>query len=327
MGGVLQAFQIPAFVAATTQLVPAKHRQRAAGMSSFSEAVGAILGPGLAGILMRFGGLDAVLLADLVTFLVAAATLAAVRFPPLPAAREEGKHGSWFADLAEGWHWIASRPGLVAITLWFVSVNLLGTMTWFALLGPMVLARSGNDPLAYAQVQSAMGFGTLAAGLVLAGWGGPARLIHGMFGGAALSFLCGDLLLAFGRSTWVWSMGAFLGAAFIPPIIAANRALWQAKTPHDLQGRVLSLQGTLRMALMPLGLLLAGPLADRVFEPAMHAGAPLAALLGPLLGVGPGAGMALMFSLTGVLGTLGSLAGYLVPRMSHVQEELPDAAG
>jgi hypothetical protein len=148
-----------------------------------------------------------------------------------------------------------------------------------------------------------------------------------MFGGAALSFLCGDLLLAFGRSTWVWSMGAFLGAAFIPPIIAANRALWQAKTPHDLQGRVLSLQGTLRMALMPLGLLLAGPLADRVFEPAMHAGAPLAALLGPLLGVGPGAGMALMFSLTGVLGTLGSLAGYLVPRMSHVQEELPDAAG
>jgi len=160
LGGLLQAFQLPAFLAATTQLVPAEHRQRASGMSSFSEAVGAIVGPGLAGILMRFGGLETVLVADLVTFLVAAATLMVVRFPSLPAARAESKRGHWLADLAEGWRFIAARPGLVAITGWFVAVNLVGTLTWFALLGPMVLARSGNDPLAFAQVQSAMGFGS-----------------------------------------------------------------------------------------------------------------------------------------------------------------------
>jgi hypothetical protein len=146
-----------------------------------------------------------------------------------------------------------------------------------------------------------------------------------MLGGAAISFLLGDLLLAFGRGPWVWSLGGFLGAAFIPPILAANRALWQAKTPHDLQGRVFSLQGTLRLAFMPVGFLLAGPLADRVFEPAMRAGGTLAGAFGGLVGTGPGAGMALMFVATGVLGTLGSLAGYTVRNVRRVQEEVPDA--
>ena len=123
----------------------------------------------------------------------------------------------------------------------------------------------------------------------------------------------------------MWSLGGFLGAAFIPPILAANRALWQAKTPHDLQGRVFSAQGTLRLAFMPVGYLVAGPLADRVFEPAMRAGGALTSAFGGLVGTGPGAGIALMFVATGVLGTLGSLAGYAVRSVRRVQESLPDA--
>lgn len=327
LGGLLQAFQLPAFVAATTQLVPPEHRQRAAGMSSFSEAVGAIAGPGLAGVLMRFGGLEAVLVADLVTFLVAAATLLAVRFPPLPSAHAAQERPAWHAEIFEAWRFIRARAGLLQITAWWVAVNFVGTLTWIALLGPMVLARSGKDPLAFAQVQSAMGFGSLVGSLALAAWGGPRRLIHGMLATAAVSFACGDLLLGLGRNVWVWSLGVFLGAAFIPPMLAANRALWQAKTPHALQGRVFSLQSTLRLAFMPLGYALAGPLADRVFEPAMRAGGPLAPAVGPLLGTGPGAGMALMFLCTGVLGMAGSLAGYAIPAVRRVQEDVPDADG
>lgn len=325
LGGLLQAFQLPAFVAATTQLVPAEHRQRASGMSSFSEAVGAIVGPGLAGILMRFGGLETVLVADLVTFLVAAATLTVVRFPSLPRARGESRRAPWLPQILEAWHFIRSHAGLVRITLWWVAVNFVGTLTWIALLGPMVLARSGKDPLAFAQVQSAMGFGSLAGSLALTAWGGPKRLVHGILAAAAISFTCGDLLLAFGRGPWVWSLGAFLGAAFIPPMLAANRALWQAKTPHDLQGRVFSLQSTLRLAFMPVGYAVAGPLADRVFEPAMRPGGLLASTFGGLVGTGPGAGMALMFVATGVLGALGSLAGYAVRDVRRVQEDVPDA--
>jgi hypothetical protein len=46
---------------------------------------------------------------------------------------------------------------------------------------------------------------------------------------------------------------------------------------------------------VPLGFAIAGPLADRVFGPAMRAGSPLAAIAGRLLGSGPSRGFALLF--------------------------------
>ena len=76
---------------------------------------------------------------------------------------------------------------------------------------------------------------------------------------------------------------------------------------------------------MPVGYLLAGPLADRLFEPAMAVGGALAPLFGPLVGVGPGAGMALMFLCTWALGTLTSLSGYVWRAARRVEVDLPDA--
>jgi hypothetical protein len=72
---------------------------------------------------------------------------------------------------------------------------------------------------------------------------------------------------------------------------------------------------------MPLGYLLAGFLADRVFEPAMAVGGSLAGVFGFLVGTGPGAGMGLMFVCTCVLGLLTSLSGFLVPAVRRVEED------
>ncbi|MBP6789519.1 MAG: hypothetical protein KA170_18165, partial [Candidatus Promineofilum sp.] len=68
----------------------------------------------------------------------------------------------------------------------------------------------------------------------------------------------------------------------------------------------------------------AGPLADRVFEPAMQGGGAVAALFGPLVGTGPGAGMGLMVALSGVFGAAVGLVGYLVPAVRNVEQILPD---
>jgi hypothetical protein len=72
---------------------------------------------------------------------------------------------------------------------------------------------------------------------------------------------------------------------------------------------------------MPVGYLLAGWLADRVFEPAMAAGGSLAGVFGGLVGTGPGAGMGLMFACTCLLGTLTCLIGYSIPAVRHVDDE------
>ena len=69
---------------------------------------------------------------------------------------------------------------------------------------------------------------------------------------------------------------------------------------------------------------LVGPLADRFFEPAMAPGGALTPQFGWLVGTGPGAGMALMMVLGGVVGALVGLAGYMVPMIRDVEELLHD---
>ncbi|MCB0120732.1 MAG: hypothetical protein KDE58_00735, partial [Caldilineaceae bacterium] len=72
------------------------------------------------------------------------------------------------------------------------------------------------------------------------------------------------------------------------------------------------------------GYLLAGPLADHVFGPAMAVDGPWAATLGWLVGTGPGAGIALMFVCTALCGSTMSLGAYLIPAIRRVEVDLPD---
>jgi hypothetical protein len=70
--------------------------------------------------------------------------------------------------------------------------------------------------------------------------------------------------------------------------------------------------------------LLAGPLADRLFEPALRAGGAWAHIFGPLVGTGPGAGMGLLIALTGLLAVAIGLVGYGVPAIRNAEDILPD---
>ncbi|MCB0029550.1 MAG: MFS transporter, partial [Anaerolineales bacterium] len=206
----------------------------------------------------------------------------------------------------------------------FTGINFFAALTYFGVLPTLVLARTGGDELALAAVQTALGAGGVVGGLILSIWGGPKRKIHGLLAGAALSFWLGDLLFATGRSTPVWVAGAFMAAFFVPFIIGSEAAIWQAKIPPAVQGRVLAVQDMLQTAAFPLGYILAGPLADYLFEPAMRPEGWLAPTFGWLVGTGPGAGMGVMFLGTAVGGTLVSLAGYLIPAVRDVETNLPD---
>jgi hypothetical protein len=91
-----------------------------------------------------------------------------------------------------------------------------------------------------------------------------------------------------------------------------------------MQGSVLSVRRVLVQATLPLAYLVAGPLADRVFEPLMADGGGLSAPLGSLLGVGPGRGVALMLVLLAVLTVSVTWLSALSPRLRRIEQELPD---
>jgi MFS family permease len=323
LAGGFEAFQRPAYSASTTMLVAKHNYGRIAGLRSFSFSAAQILAPVAAGLLLPVVDINGVMLIDVATFIMAAGTLLIIRIPaPPPAPDDSSDTGNLWRDMQFGARYIFQRKGLFGVTMVFFGMHLFAALTYFSIMPAMILARSGGDKLALATAQAGLGIGGVVGGIVVAAWGGPKRRIHGIFLGAALSFLFGDLLFAVGRSVAIWFIAGFVSTFFIAFISSADRSLWQSKVPPKLQGRVLSARSMLAEIPMPLGYLLAGPLADRLLEPAMRGG--LADLFGGLVGTGDGSGMAVMFLATGILGALMSLSGYLFRPIRRLEDDLPD---
>ena len=72
---------------------------------------------------------------------------------------------------------------------------------------------------------------------------------------------------------------------------------------------------------------MAGPLADLFFEPGMMPQGGLASTFSWMVGLGPGAGMALMLVFAGILGALTGLAGYAFRVVRNAEDILPDHDG
>jgi hypothetical protein len=140
----------------------------------------------------------------------------------------------------------------------------------------------------------------------------------------ALGSLLGSGLMGLGRGVVLWSIAAFADAFCLPFINGSNQAIWQSKVAPDVQGRVFAERRLIAQITAPVAMLLAGPLADRVFEPAMLPGGALAGPLGWLVGNAPGSGMSLILLATGLLGGAVGLVGYLIPKVRDVEILLPD---
>lgn len=324
--GAFAAFQFPAYSAAISTMLPAKHYARASGMLSLADSASRIAAPVLAGLLLAAVGLAGVLVIDIVTFVFAVVTLLFVAIPQ-PSASADGiaARGSLWRDAGYGFRFIVARPALLRLQLLFTANNFVATFGT-VVVAPMVLARTGSDQLALAGVHAAMGAGGVAGGLLLSLWGGPRRRIHGVLLGMAGYGLLGTLPLGLGPSQSWWMAGAFVGSFIIPVLNGSNQAIWQVKVPPDVQGRVFAARRFIAQGTAPLAMVVVGPLADRVMEPAMQPGGSLAAAFGPWVGVGPGAGMALMLVLAGVTTGVVGLLGYLSAQVRDVEDRLPDYA-
>lgn len=319
--GVFEAFQAPAYTAASTLLVPKEHYGRAGGLRALAHNGAQVLAPVLAGVALYTVGLTSVMLIDLATIGVAVATLLLVRFPEAPRKGHElpaAQKSAIWREMAFGFRYIWRRPGLAGLTFAFTGMNFIAALTYFSTLPAMILARSGGDQLALASVQGAMGLAGVAGAILMSLWGGPRRRVHGVLLGAAASFLLGDTLLGVGQTLPVWIVGAVFGAFFIPIIGACNDAIWQEQVEPGLQGRVFTAKNVWGQALAPLGYLLAGALADGWLEPAMQPDAPYASTFGWLVGVGPGAGIGLLMVGAAVAGATLCLGMYLSPAVRNV---------
>jgi DHA3 family macrolide efflux protein-like MFS transporter len=167
--------------------------------------------------------------------------------------------------------------------------------------------------------------GGVLGGLVMSAWGGPKRRVHGVLMGWFVASLLGGVMMGFGHSIPFWAVASFMGVFFVPIINGSNQAIWQAKVPPDLQGRVFSIRRLIAWFVSPLAMLVAGPMADKVLEPAMrNPQSFLASSIGWAIGTGPGRGMALLFIIGGGLAALIGISGYAFRILREADTLLPD---
>ena len=315
------ALQWPAFTAATTLLVPKHHYGRASGLSQMSLALAQILAPLLGALMLQWVRMRGILIVDLATFGIAVLALLAVRFREPGRPPETGAPRSLWQDSTVGWTYLRERPGLLALLLLFSFTNFnIGMLQ--ALLPPLIL--SFASPTSLGIVLSVAGIGMLAGTLILAVWGGPKRRVHGIFAGLLVQ---GLILLVGGWRPGVLLVGAaaFVFLFAVPFINGCSQAIWQVKVPPGLQGRVFAVRRMVAMSSLPAAYFLAGPLADRVFEPMLAPGGALSGSVGAVIGVGQGRGIGFLFVLLGLLVVSGVAFAFTYPRLRQVEDELPDA--
>jgi len=324
IGSALGTFQQPAFDASITMLVPKERLARASGMMQTAYSLGSILAPVLAGFLFVAVGLSGIVLIDFATYFFAVGTLLVVRIPqPRVEPSADGRRNRVASDVRFAWQYLRERPGLFNLQLYYASVNFF-LSTVFVLSGPLVLSQ--HDARVYGVVETALGIGGLAGGLVASAWGGPKRHMVRVVTGGIAFYMLGVIIAGLRIHPAFPAIGLALTVFVVAIVQSISNAIWQLKVAPEVQGRVFSLRYMLASVITPLAYLTAGPLADRVFEPLMEDGGALArTLLGALLGTGAGRGIGLMYILSGLLVILISAVAYLNPRIRLLEQEVPDA--
>ena len=321
--GTFQSFQWPATSAAVTLMVDKKHYARAASLLEMAGMSSGILAPLLAGSLLGFLGLPGILGMTAAGSLLAVVSLLFIHFPPkersvpVPLVKI-------FSEIGEGIRFVLKRPPLIAVQITFLLGNFFFNLC-FPLLGPLVLGRTGNNALAFAAVETAGAIGGLVGSALIAVWGGPQNRVLGILAGWTGSGLLGTLIIGLGPDLPFWFAGSLVGSAFGSLNYTSNQSLWQSKVSADLQGRVFAVRRTIAMGVIPLANLAAGPLADRVLEPAMVPGGALTPWLGPIFGTGPGAGIKVLFALCGLALALLGPAAWTFSLVREAERRLPDA--
>jgi MFS family permease len=302
--GAFEAFQFPAYSAAITMMVNKTHYGRTTAMMGLVNSTSRIIAPIAAATLFNFIALDGILRIDIITFVFAVGVLLFVYIPSPPKSSDgiEGQ-GNLLQESAYGFRYIWRSKPLLGLQLMFFLSNILFAFV-LVLMSPYILARTGNDGLQLSIVNGTMGIGAVIGGIILATWGGPKRRIRGIFIGFLIWSFLSAILVGVAHTLMIWVVLALFGGFAQPMIDTSSQAIMQTKIPPDVQGKVFAVSRLVAQIPALLSMLLAGPLADYIFEPSMRPGGMLAPVFGSVIGTGPGAGIGLMFIIVGILEVL-----------------------
>lgn len=299
LNGLMNTVQQPASEVASTLLIPKEFYEKTSGLRSFSQSLNSILTPILATALFSFAGIEVVIAADLITFVIAFITLWLLI--PIPEDNHaKRKKEALFTSTYKGLTWLKHNPLILNLILFLACINLIASI-YNAALPAMILSKQNGGETILGIINSCTGIATLCGSLLVMLLPAPKNRVKNICLSLFLAMSTENFMLAFGNNVLIWCTGAILGWIMIPFMNANMDVIFRSSIPLDMQGRVYSCRNTLQFFTIPLGYLLGGFLVDKVFEPLMLA-QPANTLFLRLFGSGKGSGSAMLFFIIGIAG-------------------------
>jgi MFS transporter, DHA3 family, macrolide efflux protein len=294
------SFHGNAMSASTSLMVPVENLTRIQGINQMLNGGLNVVSAPLGALLLKVLSIQGILSIDIVTALLAILPLFFIQVPQ-PERIERGKagdqsHATVWGDFKAGLRYMLGWPGLLVICLMTVGINFT-IIPAFSLLPLMVKDFFGGDAVQLGWVEAAMGMGMIGGGGLLGVWGGFKRkILTSMLG--LMGMGAGTLVIALAPSSALFlaAGGALLVGLMSPITMGPFFAVIQSTVEPDMQARIFSLLSSIGGAMAPLGLMIAGPLADRV-------------------------GIQTWFFLGGALCVLMAIGGLFIPAVMNIEEK------
>jgi DHA3 family macrolide efflux protein-like MFS transporter len=256
------AFQWPAMQASTTLMVPKKYLSRVSGLNQAIQGLANIMAPPLGALLIELLPIQNILAIDVSTAILAIGPLFFIQIPQPPRSNMVDNQPSVLSDLREGLRYLRNWKGVLMIMVMAMVISFL-TNPAFSLTPILVTDHFSGGALEFAWLQSASGIGMVLGGFTLSVWGGFKRRIKTAM--LALIFI-GISITIIGltpKTAFMVAVGAIFSFGFTNSIANGSFfAVLQATVPAEIQGRIFTLVMSGAMLTSPLGLAIAGPVAD-----------------------------------------------------------------
>ncbi|MDR2343471.1 MAG: MFS transporter, partial [Spirochaetaceae bacterium] len=256
-----QGVQMPAVGSFIPDIVPQEQLTKINGFQSSIQSFITLTAPAISGAMMAFAPLETLFFLDVITALIGISiVLFFVKVPEKETPEHKGT--VYFHDLKEGMKYIRKHGYVLRMII--LSAIFLFFFAPAALLTPLLVTRNvGNDVWRLSAIEIIFSIGMMAGGILIGVWGGFKNRIYTM----TLSCgLCGVLAAGLGIAP------NFLLYLVIMALLGISLPLWNAPSMVLLQttvepafmGRVLSVFTMVSSTMMPLGMVVFGPIADTV---------------------------------------------------------------
>jgi DHA3 family multidrug efflux protein-like MFS transporter len=293
IAGNIRSIAVPTLV---TILIPEDDRAKANGLTGTAFGISFLICSAISGLLVGAGGMYYVLILGIGMMIL---SIVHMWFLPIPEKEIVHIEHQSKVDLRGTYALVKAIPGLLALIIFSTINNFLGG-TFMGLMDAYGLSLVSVE--VWGLLFAVISCGFIIGGMLIAKYGLGKNPLFALFA-ANITIWIISAVFTIQPSIILLSVGMLIYISVVPFIEASEQTILQKVVPQERQGRVFGFAHSVEQSASPFTTFMIGPIAETIFIPFMTTGAGVS-LIGGWFGTGPDRGIALVFTVTGIIGLI-----------------------